>query len=495
MQDVLDDLDAAGTLARAEAVLRRRRGDEVEDLLLVAHWADLHAADPRLAPDGTRHRFPPGGNRLVQIGGEGTPLVQDLCLVELAIARQVHPLSVRSTMADVLDLRHRLPRVWGAVVALEAEVWVARKVASLSRKLSPAAAALVDAAVADAIAGESPARVLEIAAAKVIEADTPAHVAALEAERCRRYVGLGRTDEFGLRKVIARVAAGDAVWIDATLDRVADILATRPDLRPGTPAEIERDELRSIAFGWLARPAELLTLLLEATESGSDTDPEPEPSRAIAVPAMTLERLRALDLARLRPSVTLHVHLHEAALAGFCGGVARVEELGPLLLTQVQELLGHCNVRLQPVIDLKDRVSVNAYEFPEAIKDRVHLMHPGEVLPHATRKSRKVDVDHPKPYVRNGPPGQTGTHNAGPLGRTGHRAKTHLGYAVTQTDRGDHVWRTPHGLHRIVDERGTHVLDQAAAAALTSDDPLDRVLAQLMLQVRTGALVPTPTSD
>jgi hypothetical protein len=499
MYDVLDDLDPAGTLARVESVVRRRRGDEVEDLLLVAHWADLHAADPRLAPDGSRHPFPPGGNRLVQLGGEGTPLVQDLCLVELAIARGVHPLSVRATMADALDLRHRLPRTWRIVLALKAEVWVARKVASLCRKLSPAAAAIVDAAVADAIAGESPARVLEIAAAKVIEADTAAHEAALEVERRRRYVGLGRTDEFGLRQVIARVTAGDAVWVDATVDRVADILATRPDLRPETPTEIERDELRSVAFGWLARPAELLTLLLEAADASSETDPdpgpEPEPSRAIAVPTATLERLRTLDLAKLRPSVRLHVHLHEAALVGFCGGVARVEELGPMLLTQVRELLGHCNVRVSPVIDLKDRVSVNAYEFPEAIKDRIHLMYPGEVLPHATRKSRKVDVDHPKPFERNGPPGQTGTHNAGPLGRTGHRAKTHLGYTVTQTARGDHVWRTPHGLHRIVDERGTHVLDQAAAVALTSDDPLDRVLAQLMLQVRTGALGPPTTRD
>jgi hypothetical protein len=499
MYEALDDLDRGRTLARAGAVVRRRRGDEVEDLRLVAPWADLHAADPRLEPGGARRPFLPGGNRLVQIGGQGTPLVQDLCLAELGIARQVHTLSARAAMADVLDLRHRLPLTWQVVMDLRAEVWVARKVAVMSRRLCPAGVAMVDAAVADAIAGESPARVLEIAEAKIIEADTAAHRAALDAERRRRYVGLGRTDEFGLRKVIARVTAGDAVWIDATLDRVADILATRPDLRPGTPAEIGRDELRSLAFGWLARPAELLTLLLETAEANPGTDPdtsaEPETSRSTALPAAALERLRTVDPAKLRSRVTLHVHLHEAALMGSCSGVARVEELGPVLLTKVRELLGHCNVRLQPVIDLNDRVSVNCYEFPEAIKERIHLIHPGEVFPHASRKSRRVDIDHPKPYDPQGPPGQTGTHNAGPLGRTGHRAKTHLGYTVTQSERGDHVWRTPHGLHRIVDERGTHTLDEAAAAALTSDDPLDRVLAQLMLQVRTGALVPTPTSD
>ena len=114
---------------------------------------------------------------------------------------------------------------------------------------------LVDAAVAEAIGGEAPGRVLAICEAKVIEADAAAHAARVEAQRRRRYVGLSRIDEFGLRHVIARVDAGDAVWIDAMVDRVADLIADRhPDAG--------RDELRSIALGWLARPAEVLQLLL-----------------------------------------------------------------------------------------------------------------------------------------------------------------------------------------------------------------------------------------
>jgi hypothetical protein len=261
MAVALDDLDATGTLALVEEVLLARRAAEVDDLRLAAHWADLHAADPRLGPEG-RRMFPPGGNRLVQVGGEGTPLVQDLCLAELGIARRVHPLTARSLVADSLDLRHRLPLTWVEVQGLRAEVWVARKVAVLTRELAPAAAAVVDAAVADAIGGESPAKVIELAQAKVIEVDRAAHRARLEEQRRRRHVTLSRSDECGLRLVIARVEAGDAVWVDAMLNRVADVLAARPDLRPDPPAEIGRDELRSLAFGWLARPAELLTLLL-----------------------------------------------------------------------------------------------------------------------------------------------------------------------------------------------------------------------------------------
>ena len=56
--------------------------------------------------------------------------------------------------------------------------------------------------------------------------------------------GLSRTDEFGLRHVIARVQAGDAVLIDAMVERIADLIADR---HPDTT----RDELRSMALGWL----------------------------------------------------------------------------------------------------------------------------------------------------------------------------------------------------------------------------------------------------
>ena len=43
-----------------------------------------------------------------------------------------------------------------------------------------------------------------------------------------------------------------------------------------------------------------------------------------------------------------------------------------------------------------------------------------------------------------------------PLGRRNHRAKTHLGYQVIQIDLNRYLWRTPHGLWRLVDESGTH---------------------------------------
>ena len=141
----------------------------------------------------------------------------------------------------------------------------------------------------------------------------------------------------------------------------------------------------------------------------------------------------------------------QGAVEGSTGGVARVEGIGPLLLEQVRALLGHTNVALKPVVDLADRVSVNAYEHPETVKERVHLRTLGEVFPYGRATGRRVDMDHPVPYDPLGPPGQTGDDNAGPLSRTPHRAKTHLGYRVTQTGLTEYVWSTPHGLHRLVE--------------------------------------------
>lgn len=491
-----DDLDARDTLAALEEGVRRRRAAEVDDLLLVARWADLQGSDPRLdpRPDSSSPR-PPGGDRLEQVGGEGTPKVRELSLCELGIARGVHALAARSVTADVLDLRHRLPRIWALVLDLEAEVWLARKVASMSRVLPVELVSVVDDAVATAIRAESPSRVLTIAEAKVIEADPAGHAARVAAERERRYVALTRRDPSGLRTIVARVTAGDAAWIDATVARVAEILSTRPE-----HADSSIDLLRSEALGWLARPAELLELLLVGSDVPSvvadrptadpddESDSEEEQCRALAFPANLLDALRSLDLDRLRARATLYVHLHEAALTGIAQGVARVEGLGPLALEQLRDLLGHARVTVKPVLDLANHLSVNCYEHPEAIKERIHLIRPVDAFPHASLTSRKVDLDHPVPYDPLGPPGQTSTRTSQPLGRRGHRAKTHLGYTATPVGTGATLWRTPHGLPRLVDAAGTHRIHRDLASALTGDDPLDRSLAHLEHRHRTGQL-------
>ena len=189
--------------------------------------------------------------------------------------------------------------------------------------------------------------------------------------------------------------------------------------------------------------------------------------------------------AKTRQAV-VHVHLHQAALHGTTG-VARAEEIGPLLLDELAQLLGHARVTLAPVIDLATSVSVNAYEHPQAVKDRTHLRCVGDVFPHAATISRKTDMDHPDPFDAHGPPGQTGDHNAAPLGRRHHRAKTHDAYRCQQLGLARYLWRSPHGLQRLVDATGTHELDPAQALELAHPGALDAALERISGRGTAGA--------
>ncbi len=91
-----------------------------------------------------------------------------------------------------------------------------------------------------------------------------------------------------------------------------------------------------------------------------------------------------------------------------------------------------------PVLDLHTEGATSSYEFPEAIKTRVHLRNPGETFPHSPATHHRIDHDHVVPYDPTGPPGQTSDHNVATLDRTHHRAKTHLGYRLRQTSLDDH---------------------------------------------------------
>ena len=113
---------AAGTLVAVERGLRAQRTADARLLALAAHWADLHP-EGLLTRDGDR----PGRERAVLLGGEGTPVVCEFAPAELGVSLEMHPHAARSLMADALDLRHRLPRLWTALVEdLALPDWVAR---------------------------------------------------------------------------------------------------------------------------------------------------------------------------------------------------------------------------------------------------------------------------------------------------------------------------------------------------------------------------------
>jgi hypothetical protein len=110
----------------------------------------------------------------------------------------------------------------------------------------------------------------------------------------------------------------------------------------------------------------------------------------------------------------LYLHLTDKTLAAG-NGVVRVEGAGPFQLGQLAELVGHDRIVVKPVIDLNDRVSVDAYEIPDRIRERVKLMDPVDRFPWGTAETTfRTDLDYIEPYTTAGPPGQTSTENLAP---------------------------------------------------------------------------------
>jgi hypothetical protein len=445
----LADLDPAATLAAVEERLSARRVGEVADMLLVLRWCDLHSGDPQAQPGAV----PPGrgGDRLLLIGGEGTPEVSELCFAELAVARGAGMIATENYAAAVLDLRHRLPLPWAAVQRLEVEGWVARKIAKDSRKLGRDAVGIVDAAVA-AAALESPGRQLGIAEAKIIEADPEAHRARLEEDARKTGVWLSKvrpgdtvdeiSGEPATRRVSAKLPAGSAVRCDENVDDLAVAIYehTPPDAEGNRPTHAE---CRLAAFEMLTTDPHKAAAFLDELDDEQPTD-QPAPAKPPK---------------RKRRPAEIVVHLTDRALCHHIvgnGGVARVAGMGPMLLDQLGELLEGRELLVQPVINLATITSVNAYEHPTAVKKRTVLRTLGDVFPHSTSRGvARLDHDHAEPWDPDGPAGQTGDLNDAPLTRTHHRAKTHLNYEVRQLGLGAYRWITPHGLGRVVTPVGT----------------------------------------
>ena len=449
-------------------------------LQLACSWADAHYLD------SGSEEYQPLIQRACAWGGEGTPEVSEYCAAELGALQGTGIMAARSLIADALDVRYRLPRLWARVLTGGVRAWQAREIAEQTRCLSWQACADVDHALSDFVGMMPWPRFARILSATILEAD-PA-LAAERADRARMAQDVFSFDsEDGLKTVVAKAAAGDAIWFLATVNRMAEILATRGDTDPvGTR--------RARALGILAQPAEALRLLIEhqhdrtdqpnesserepaepdATfddepdapserEPESDVEPDDHHSLSMAPPP-------AFDAGAVRPRVVLHFHLSDAAF-GAGHALVRCEDGGPLRLAELVEFLGRtgCQVRIQPVLDPTQVAPVDGYEIPQRLRAAVRARQIADVFPFGTCLSSSMDLDHTERYVPTdygGPPGQTRLGNLGPMARPGHRAETHGGWAKRQPEPGYFVHRSPNGYVYLVTNQGTLALGRTAFGA------------------------------
>jgi hypothetical protein len=164
---------------------------------LACAWADAHYLD-----SGSKE-YEPLIQRTCAWGGEGIPEVSEYCAAELGALQ-------------------------GTGMAAG---WQARRIAEQTRVLSWEACADVDHALSDFVGMMPWPRFAKILSATILQAD-PA-LAAERAERARTTQDVFSFDsQGGLKTVVAKAAAGDAIWFLATVKRIADILAARGDTNP-----------------------------------------------------------------------------------------------------------------------------------------------------------------------------------------------------------------------------------------------------------------------
>jgi len=294
------------------------------------------------------------GQRFVRAGADGTPLIDEALPLEVAVARGCSVTAASWLLRDVVNLYQRHPFTWEAVQEGLIPLWRAQQVSQLcdSYQLSADETLAVERGVRRLYGVVGWRRVMAGLKAAIMVAAPEKARAKSEQKRRSRFCRLYQGDDPTLSVVSACLDTCDAMVLDETVGRIARFLGSQGD-------ESDMDVLRARAMGMLGTPEQAVKVLAGVPAEGA-------PVRA-----------------------QVYVHVHASSL-GAGAGVARVEKLGPVMVSQLGHLLGHAKVRLTPVVHVGDgvEVPVDAYEVPDVIREQVILRDRFEVLPYSSREAR-----------------------------------------------------------------------------------------------------------
>jgi hypothetical protein len=409
----LDEMGEDDLLAFASDAAQRQRAAEL-DILRVAHqWAVTHS------PDTLRGSGVPGAEKARMYGGDGTPQVCEFAAAELGARLGMTTWAAGQLMADALDLVHRGTDLWDRVQAGEVKASYARHVVKQTRTLTKDQAQYVATAVAPFADGRIPwTRFEKRVEACVAKADPQAardkELKAQEATFAKQL----RTDAHGMASFLTRAP----VWMIAQITAI--VSAYSAAIRDDFP-ELTDDQRDVLALLMLLTP-------------GADQNPQ--------------------ALAETAPVVNLYVHTYAGTADD--EGINRLEGHGPVTDQWVRRTLGpHCRFKIYPVIDIEGMAPVDAYEIPDRHRQAVHLLTPADTFPYGTNTDRDTkQIDHTIPWDTNGPPGQSGIGNYGPMSTPHHRIKTHGRWDVRQPFPGIYIWKDQYGATYLVDHTGTRQL-------------------------------------
>ena len=402
------DLDVRTALLEAAEARRTADRQEARLLALAVQIVHLHPVDESTCsatwnPSASLDEEPE------PVAGTGTPLVAERAVEELGAALGVSYHSGLGLVADALELRYRLPRLWALVQAGQLQAWKARQVAQHTTHLGAESVAFVDAQAA--IAGAKN-RITPNLAGLVHEAlirFEPENARAREeAARKRREVRFDyRADDgvAGSATVYARLDASDAHDLDEAVSETANQLGRLGDDSP-------LDERRARALGALAHPQEVLDLFEQSSEPEPDTQTTTEPAQRNRSTDLTSWATSTREASATSASIYLHIDLADlrAALDGDLAP-GSVEKAGAATLELIKTWLQRVNgITLKPVLDMSRTDAVDRHDPPEWMRDLVTLRDGHCVFPGCNVDARRCDLDHIDPYLpmdEGGPPGQT----------------------------------------------------------------------------------------
>lgn len=422
---------AEQALMGLDAIRLRSCRDAAAQARLLAEFA---AARARLDPWQDVSDGPLAVERSVQVGGRGTPKVEEFACAEVGAVLAISSVAARRRLADGLDLVHRHPDTLAALDAGHLDGYRAALLVRGTRRLDPDKARQVEAELLDRVGRLSIRKLIEQVKAAVIAAD-PALAEEQRTER-RSFRGVHVTDsEDGTRELWALLDAAGATRLDARVDQVADWLALihRHD-HPGEPLPDDKDARRATALALLADPHEVIRLheRVQAIEARVSRAPTPRPV----------------------PATVLFVH---AAAGSATAARWRSEEHGPMTPEEAAELVGHSSVTVKPVIDLPGLLDAEPeprYRPSDRLAEAVDLAFDTDVFPYAGARARRCDADHDVAY----PTGPTHLSNLSPKARFHHRVKTFGGWTVYRLGPQLHEWHGPTGRRYRVDPTGTRRL-------------------------------------
>ena len=394
------------------------------------------------------------GEKALPIAGPGAPLVAEFCVYELAAALDLSHEATLALLGDVLDLVHRLPRLWALVRAQRVPVRLGREAARESRDLSVEAAGHADRLLVWQPRRLNPHRIGVLVHEARLYADPDRAIADHDAALDRRKVEV-RYDGGapGTGEVFMVLDEADTLAFDHTVSTMA---ATFGALGHHGTLDVRRAQ----AVGLLADPQAALDLL-----AGAAADPERD--EAVCV-AEDLAHERANPFRRPAGTdgegggegggeVVLVFHVTDRDLLDDTHGVAHSPTLGPVLTGRLRSwLLTAGKVTIKPVVDLASCRAVDRHDPPERMAEAVRFRDTTCVYPRCGRPSTSCDLDHTDPYVpmdEGGPPGQTHPANLAPLCRKHHRAKTFGDFTYRRLPDGSYEWTLPTGTRVTTDVR------------------------------------------